>query len=55
MDNPEILATRRRQIKQKRNKIGVRYHYTQTNTNNVNKYQGQTWAINDVCQVSKLK
>jgi hypothetical protein len=36
-----IGYTRRRQTKQKHNTICVRYHYTQTNTNNVNK----TWAL----------
>jgi len=35
MDNPEKLATRRRQTKQKRNTICVEHHYTQANTNNV--------------------
>ena len=29
--------TSRRQTTQKHNTIGVRHHYTQTNTNNVNK------------------
>ena len=39
MDNPEKLATetRRRQAKQKHNTIYVGHHYTQTDTNNVNK------------------
>jgi hypothetical protein len=43
MDNPEKLATwgiqgtRRRQTKQKQSTICVGHHYTQTNTNNVNK------------------
>jgi len=43
MGNPEKLATvgtqdtRRRQTKQKHNAICVGHHYTQTNTNNVNK------------------
>ena len=36
-DNPEKLATRQRQTKQKHNTICVGHHYTQTNTNNVNK------------------
>jgi len=43
MDNPEKLAslvtkdTRRGQTKQKTNTICVGHHYTQTNTNNINK------------------
>jgi len=43
MDNPEKLATlgtqdtRRRQTQQTNNTIYVGHHYTQTNTNNVNK------------------
>jgi hypothetical protein len=37
MDNPEKLATRRRQAKQNPNPICVGHHYTQTNTNNMNK------------------
>ena len=37
MDNPETLATLGTQDKEKDNTIGVEYHYTQTNTNNVNK------------------
>jgi len=43
IDNPEKLATfgtqdtRRRQAKQKHTTIRVGHHYTQTNTNNVNK------------------
>ena len=51
MDNPENLAThthiyiyiytRRRKTKQKQNTICIGRHYTQTNTNNVNK----TWAL----------
>ena len=43
MDNPEKLATytRRRQTKHKHNTICVWHHYTQTNTNYINK----TWAI----------
>ena len=45
MDNPEkpgnIGDTRRRPIKQKHNTICVGHHYTQTNTNNVNK----TWTL----------
>jgi len=45
MDNPEKLATYGTQIrrisKQKHNTTCVRYHYTQTNTNNENK----TWAL----------
>jgi len=32
MDNPEKLATRRRQTKQKHNTIYAGHHYTQTNT-----------------------
>jgi len=32
-----IGYTRRRQIKQKHNTICVGHHYTQTNTNNINK------------------
>jgi hypothetical protein len=45
MDNPEktgtIGHTRWRQTKQKHNTICVGHHYTQANTNNVNK----TWAL----------
>jgi len=47
MENPQKLATlgtqdtRRRQTKQKHNKICVGNHYTQAKTNNVNK----TWAL----------
>jgi len=41
MDNPEKLDTegysRRGQTKRKHNTICVGHHYTQTNTNNVNK------------------
>jgi len=41
MDNPEKPATqghtRRLKTKQKHNTICVGHHYTQTNTNNVNK------------------
>jgi hypothetical protein len=40
MDNPEKLATldtRRRQTQQKHNTVCVGHHYTQANTNNVNK------------------
>jgi hypothetical protein len=41
MDNPEktdnIGYTRRRTTKQKHNTIWVGHHYTQTNTNNINK------------------
>jgi hypothetical protein len=37
MDNPEKLATRQRQTKQKHNTICVGHHYPQANTNNVNK------------------
>ena len=37
MDKPEKLATRRKQIKQKHNTICVEHHYSQANTNNVNK------------------
>jgi hypothetical protein len=36
-----IGYTRQRQTKQKHNTICVGHHYTQTNTNNVNK----TWAL----------
>ena len=35
--NPEKLATRRRKTKQHHSTICVGHHYTQTNTNNVNK------------------
>jgi hypothetical protein len=45
MDNPEkpgnTVYTRRRKTKQKYNTICVGHHYTQSNTNNVNK----TWAL----------
>jgi hypothetical protein len=41
MDNPEKLATRRGKTNQKHNTICVSHHYTQTNTNNVNK----TWVL----------
>jgi hypothetical protein len=34
MDNPEKPAT---QDEEKHNTIGIGHHYTQTNTNNVNK------------------
>ena len=41
MDNPEKLATQGTQDEEKQNKkhntIFVGHHYTQTNTNNVNK------------------
>ena len=37
MDNPEKLATSRRQTKQRHNTICVGRHYAQTNTNNINK------------------
>ena len=42
MDNPEKLATyigytRRRKTKRTHNTICIEYHYTQTNTNNINK------------------
>ena len=37
MDNPEKLATRRRKTKQKHNAICVGHHYSQANTNHVNK------------------
>ena len=39
MDNPEKLATLgiREEEKQKHNTICVVHHYTQTNTNNINK------------------
>ena len=40
MDNPEKL-TRRRQTKQTHNKICVGHHYSQANTNNVDK----TWTL----------
>ena len=45
MDNQEKLATqgtRRRKSKQKHNIICVEHHYTQTNTNDVNKTWLQT-------------
>jgi len=35
--NIQSRETRRRQTKQKHNTICVGHHYTQTNTNNVNK------------------
>ena len=35
MDNPEKMATRRRQTKQKHNTICVGHHYAQTNANNL--------------------
>ena len=38
MDNPEKLEI---QTKKNKNTICVRHHYTQTNTNDVNK----TWAL----------
>jgi len=45
MDNPEktgiLEYTRRRKRKQKHNTICVWHHYTETNTNNVNK----TWPL----------
>jgi hypothetical protein len=46
MDNPEKLATyigytRRRKTKRTHNTICIEYHYTQTNTNNINK----TWTL----------
>ena len=37
MNNPEKLATRQRQTKQKHSTRCVGDHYMQTNTNNVNK------------------
>ena len=37
----ETGNTRWRKTKQKHNTIGIGHHYTQTNTNNVNK----TWAL----------
>ena len=37
MDNPEKLATRRRQAKQNPNTICVGNHYAHANTNNMNK------------------
>ena len=40
-ETDNIEYTRRRKTKQQHNAIGVRHHYTQTNTSNVNK----TWAI----------
>ena len=43
MDNPEKMATQGTQDKDKKKKhntICVGHHYTQTNTNNINK----TWA-----------
>ena len=36
MDNPEKLATRRRQTKLKHNTICVGHYYTQSRTNNAN-------------------
>jgi hypothetical protein len=40
-ETDNIEYTRRRKTKQKHNTICVRHHYTQANTNNVNK----TWAL----------
>jgi len=40
-----IGYTRRRQTKQKHNTICVGQHYTQTNTNNVNKTQALLYAL----------
>ena len=37
MDNPKKLATLDTQDEEKQNTIYVGHHYTQTNTNNVNK------------------
>jgi len=37
MDNPEKLATKRKQTKQKYNIICVAHHNTQANTNNINR------------------
>ena len=37
MDNPEKLATQGTQYDEKHNTICIGYHFTQTNTNNVNK------------------
>ena len=37
IDNPEKLATQGTQDKEKHNTICVGHHYTQTNTNNINK------------------
>jgi hypothetical protein len=42
MDNPEKLATRRKQTKQKYNIICVGQHNTQANTNNINRTLLQT-------------
>ena len=41
MDNQEKLAAKGTQDEEKHNTIYVGHHYTQTNTNNVNK----TWAL----------
>ena len=41
MDNPEKVATYGTQEEEKHNTICVGHHYTQTNTNNINK----TWAL----------
>ena len=41
MDNPEKLGTLGIQDEEKHNTLCVGHHYTQTNTNNVNK----TWAV----------
>ena len=37
MDNPEKVATRRRQAKKRHITICVGHHYSQTNTNDINK------------------
>ena len=55
MNNPEKLTTfgtqytKQRQTKQKHNTICVGHHYTQTNTNNINKTRAllQTTGGND--------
>jgi hypothetical protein len=45
MDNPEKLATRRKQTKQKYNIICVGQHNTQANTNNINRTLLQTTGV----------
>ena len=58
MDNPEKLATDRirRQPKQKHNTTYVGHHYTQTNTNNVNKTRVllQTTGVKDKPNILSL-
>jgi len=39
MDNPEKLTTWGTQDEEKHNTICVLHHYTQTNTNNINKHE----------------